>query len=289
MGRRHEHAAVLRELPPAAWPAHLRGNSGLPGPRANLELVQAVADVAPPDTLDALRVIELRVRPDFRRTVVFGAIALAALIAGHDIGGVHAEELRVRLIAYGCGLLTAISGFAATRTAAREVQRIAVARAGAVAGTPLRLFVLLGGYLITALAVCDLLGVQLRQLLVGGAITGIVVGLAAQPVLGNLFAGLVLLFARPYVPGQQVRVMSGAINGPHVGVIVSAGLLYTMLETADGPLNIPNSALLAAAVGPAPKDAEPGQAAAADVPPVQDGAALATVIAGAESGEERKH
>ncbi|HTJ32705.1 MAG TPA: mechanosensitive ion channel family protein [Dactylosporangium sp.] len=249
----------------------------------------ATAHHAP--SLGALRVMELRVRPDFRKTVVFGAIAFIALVAGHDIGGVHAESLRVRLIAYGCALLTAIFGVAASRTAAREVRRIAVARAGDAAGTPLRLFVLLGGYLIAALAVCDLLGVQLRQVLVGGAITGIVVGLAAQPVLGNLFAGLVLLFARPYVPGQQVRVMSGAINGPHVGVVVSAGLLYTMLETADGPLNIPNSALLAAAVGPAPLDAaaEPGLSDAAGVPPVQDGAALATVVAGAESGEDRKH
>ena len=244
-------------------------------------------------TLDALRAIELRARPDFRRTIVFGAIALIVLVVGHDIGGVHAESLRIRLIAYGCALVTAVFGVAASRTAAREVQRIAVARAGAVAGTPLRLFVLLGGYLIAVLAVCDLLGVQLRQVLVGGAITGIVVGLAAQPVLGNLFAGLVLLFARPYVPGHQVRVMSGAINGPHTGVIISAGLLYTMLETPDGPLNIPNSALLAAAVGPAPAGSEATGRPADDgggLAPVQDGAALATVAAGAEAGEElNKH
>jgi small-conductance mechanosensitive channel len=234
------------------------------------------------------RAIELTVRADFSKTITFGTLALIFLVVGHDIGGVHAESLRARLIAYGCALFTAIFGVAASRTAAREVQRVAVARAGAAAGTPLRLFVLLAGYLIAVLAVCDLLGVQLRQVLVGGAITGIVVGLAAQPVLGNLFAGLVLLFARPYVPGQQVRVLSGAINGPHTGVVVSAGLLYTILETRDGPLNIPNSALLAAAVGPAVDS--PDDEAPADVsPPVPDGAALATVIAGAESGEERKH
>ncbi|MFI5912100.1 mechanosensitive ion channel domain-containing protein [Dactylosporangium sp. NPDC051541] len=237
-----------------------------------------------------LRAIDLRVRPDFRRTIVYGVLALAFLVTGHDIGGVHAESLRTRLLAYGCALLTLVFGVAASRTAAREVQRIAVARAGNAAGTPLRLFVLLGGYLIAVLTVCDLLGVQLRQLLVGGAITGIVVGLAAQPVLGNLFAGLVLLFARPYVPGQQVRVLSGAINGPHIGVIVSAGLLYTILETEDGPLNIPNSALLAAAVGPAPADAGPEEEKPDESvsDPNADGAALATVVAGAESGADRK-
>src|SRR6185295_12408583 len=120
----------------------------------------------------------------------------------------------IRLIAFGCAALVAIFGVAASRSAAREVHRIAVARAGVVAATPLRLVVLLGGYLIVAISVCDLVGLQLKQLLVGGAITGIILGLAAQPVLGNLFAGLVLLFALPYVPGQRVRVLSGAINGP---------------------------------------------------------------------------
>ncbi|HKT02109.1 MAG TPA: mechanosensitive ion channel family protein [Rugosimonospora sp.] len=252
-----------------------------------------------PGALDSSRLFELRVRPDFRKTLVFGLIALAALIAGHEVGGVHARSLRIRLIAYGCAVLVAVFGVAASRTAAREVHRIVVARAGEVAGTPLRLVVQLGGYLIAAISVCDLVGLQLRQLLVGGAITGIILGLAAQPVLGNLFAGLVLLFARPYVPGQRVRVMSGAINGPHVGVVVSAGLLYTVLETADGPLNIPNSSLLASAVGPTLVKPEPAEEAAGGassdaVAPTQDGAALATVVAGAEAGEqagrgERKH
>src|SRR5215469_11470423 len=209
--------------------------------------------------LNSSRRFELRVRPDFRKTLVFGLMALAALIAGHEIGGVHATHIRTRLIAYGCAALVAIFGIAASRAAAREVHSIAVARAGDVAATPLRLMVLLAGYLIAAISVCDLVGLQLRQLLVGGAITGVILGLAAQPVLGNLFAGLVLLFARPYVPGQRVRVMSGAINGPHVGVVVSAGLLYTVLDTTDGPLNIPNSSLLASAVGPTDTKPNPAQ------------------------------
>ncbi len=248
--------------------------------------------------LDTARLFELRVRPDFRKTVVFGLVALAALIAGHDIGGVHATAVRVRLIAYGCAALVGVFGVAASRTAAREVHRIALARAGDVAATPLRLVVLLSGYLIAAMSVCELVGLQLRQLLVGGAITGIILGLAAQPVLSNLFAGLVLLFARPYVPGQRVRVMSGALNGPHTGVIVSAGLLYTVLETGDGPLNIPNSSLLAAAVGPSALKPDPANEEVPvpfdGVAAAQDGATLATVAAGALSAEsgrssDRKH
>ncbi|XVV16804.1 mechanosensitive ion channel domain-containing protein [Actinoplanes sp. CA-131856] len=186
-------------------------------------------------------------RPDFRRTLAYGFVAQAALVTGSQFG---TGTIRDRLITYGCALLVAVFGVTATRTAAREVHRIAVARASEAAATPLRVMVELTGYLIAAVSVCDLLEVGLERLLVAGSVTGIVLGLAAQPVLGNLFAGLVILFARPYVPGTRVRVMSGALNGPHVGTIVSAGLLYTVLETDEGPLNIPNSALMASAVGP---------------------------------------
>ena len=41
--------------------------------------------------------------------------------------------------------------------------------------------------------------------------------------------------------------------------MTSVGLLYTTLSTQDGVLNIPNGALLAAAVGPLPHDKQPTQ------------------------------
>ncbi|MEU4560081.1 mechanosensitive ion channel family protein [Actinoplanes sp. NPDC023936] len=220
-------------------------------------------------------VIEQHIRADFRKAVGFGLGALVALVAGTQGN---------RLVVYGCAALVALLGVAATRSAAREVHRVAVARAGDEAGTPLRMLVQLGGYLLVIASVCDMLGVGLEHLLVGGAVTGIIVGLAAQPVLGNLFAGLVLLFARPYVPGRRIRVMSGALNGPHVGVILSAGLLYTVLETDDGPLNIPNSQLMASAVGPYDGDVE----SLAGSPPTMDPGADVAVVAAAGADESRR-
>jgi small-conductance mechanosensitive channel len=228
---------------------------------------------------DSLRQLEQRIRPDFRRSVVFGGLGLVALVAGSEFGDVHDGRRKV-LIAYGCALITLVFGVIATRTAAREVYHDVNARAGAGVATPLRLLVQLGGYLLTAFAVVDLIDVGLQHLLLGSAVAGVVLGLAAQPVLSNLFAGLVLLFSRPYVPGQRIRVMSGAINGPHVGEVVAAGLLYTTLATDDGPLNIPNSALMAAAVGPAPDDAAPG--GADPPPPDATGPGAAATIAVAE-------
>jgi len=54
VGRREAYRAELREHAKADWPGYLTEESGLPGPRANLELAQAVADVADAQTLDEL-------------------------------------------------------------------------------------------------------------------------------------------------------------------------------------------------------------------------------------------
>jgi hypothetical protein len=200
----------------------------------------------------ALRAVEAHVRPDFRKAVAYGVLALALSGVARGIGGVHAANLHTRLVAYGLGAAFLVFGTAATRSAANEVSRVSLARAGTAAATATRLAVLLVGYLVVLLVGLDLFAIPVGHLLVGGAVTGVILGIAAQQWLGNLFAGIVLLFARPYVPGECIQVRSGALGGIMEGTVTAVGLLYTTLETAEGVLNIPNSGLLAAAVGPIP-------------------------------------
>src|SRR5674476_1088771 len=69
--------------------------------------------------------------------------------------------------------------------------------------------------------------VPVGNLLVGGAVTGMILGIVAQQSLSNVCAGLVLLFARPYIPGERVRIRSGALGGTLDGTVTSVGLLYT--------------------------------------------------------------
>ena len=45
------HAAALEAMPTSQWAAYLTDHSGLPGPRANLELLDVVGDLAPADLL----------------------------------------------------------------------------------------------------------------------------------------------------------------------------------------------------------------------------------------------
>jgi hypothetical protein len=52
--RRQQYHEALTDLAHADWPGYLREHSGLPGPRANLELAQAVADAGDGPVFDAL-------------------------------------------------------------------------------------------------------------------------------------------------------------------------------------------------------------------------------------------
>lgn len=200
-------------------------------------------------TWELLRSLEARVRADFRRPALFGAVALAGLVTGHQFGGLQAGDTRARLIVYGCAAAVAIFGVSAARSTGTQVARLIVTRGGASPAASLRIAVLLTGYVITLAAVLDLLALPVHYF-VGGTVIAVVLGVAAQQVLGNLFAGLVLLFARPYKPGEYIRIRSGSLGGPHEGTVSMLGLLYTTIASADGDINVPNSALLAAAVGP---------------------------------------
>ena len=93
-------------------------------------------------------------------------------------------------------------------------------------------------------------GISLQALAVGGAFTAVVAGLAAQQTLGNLFAGMVLLSARPFRLGERVRLQAGQLAGGVDGVVASLGLLYTTLSRGDERVMIPNTLVLSSAIVP---------------------------------------
>jgi small-conductance mechanosensitive channel len=197
----------------------------------------------------------LRLGADFRRSVAYVVLAVAAYGASRGLD-VHSHGSS-KIAAYSCGAAFVLLGLEAVRTAANEFARLMRAHAGDATGASVRVLVLIVGYVLVLLLALDVFAVPVGNLLLGGAVTGIILGIAAQQALGSLFAGLVLLVSRPYVPGQRIRVVGGSV-GAQEGVVVSVGLVYTTLATDDGPLNIPNSALLGASVGPAPRSGDAG-------------------------------
>jgi small-conductance mechanosensitive channel len=124
-------------------------------------------------------------------------------------------------------------------------RRMDPATAGTV-GFLIRLF-LLGLSLLLALRVA---GLNPQTLAVGGAFTAVVLGLAAQNTLGNVFAGVVLLSARPFKVGDRVRFQAGGLAGQVEGVVMTQGLLYVTLAQGEDTIMIPNNVAMAAAVVP---------------------------------------
>jgi small-conductance mechanosensitive channel len=113
------------------------------------------------------------------------------------------------------------------------------------------------GFLIRLITVVVMVTVALRiagltphELALGGAVTAVVVGLAAQQTFGNVIAGTVLLSARPFRVGERVRLQGGGLAGSVEGAVSSLGLLYTTLASREGPLMVPNAIVLSVAVVP---------------------------------------
>jgi small-conductance mechanosensitive channel len=95
-----------------------------------------------------------------------------------------------------------------------------------------------------------LAGLRPETLAVGGAITAVILGLAAQQTIGNLIAGTVLLSARPFRVGDRVRMHAGGVAGQVEGTVASLGLLYTTLANGEDNILVPNNVVLSGAVVP---------------------------------------
>ena len=87
MTKRSDYRAVLESLPPGQWVAYLGAESGLPGPRGNIELAEAFGDVADPD------LIRLFAQSPDEYLAVCGAVGFGRLVAEGDPDA--AESLRV--------------------------------------------------------------------------------------------------------------------------------------------------------------------------------------------------
>jgi small-conductance mechanosensitive channel len=205
-------------------------------------------------------------RPQLVRAAVAAIVAVAGMVGASTLGdlketglsGPFWKDMSGADIAGLCAVgLFLVAGIVAVRSTAAGVRRALEVRLGDPRGAPLALIVSIIGYLLVLLATLQFLGVETGSLLLGGAITGIVLGIAAQQTLGNFFAGIVLLVVRPFNVGEHIVLRSGPLGGEYEGRVVGMGIFYLDLVTENGPVALPNAGVLAAAIGPgarAPKD-----------------------------------
>ena len=189
-----------------------------------------------------------RERVNFTVAAVVGLLAVVALVGVAVYGDVRARDGGKQLLTVVATVVFVVAAVAAIRSASNQLHRLLLPVIGAAHASLVRIAMTLSGLVVVAFAAMGLLGVPVQQLLVGGAATGIVIGIAAQQTLSNLFAGVVLLVARPFDVGAMVSISSGALGGAHRGRVSNVGLTYVLLDCDEGLVRLPNASVLAAAV-----------------------------------------
>jgi small-conductance mechanosensitive channel len=191
-----------------------------------------------------------RLRSRLRVPALTALGAAAAVVVGRTYGALHGRGLQGVVLALGMAAVFLVFAVSTVRHLANDIDVVLGTRLGSARASFLGLLTAVIGYAITGLIFLGMLSIPVQQLLLGGAITGVILGIAAQQSLGNLAAGLVLLLARPFTVGDYITVHSGALGGPHTGVVLGTGLTYVQFRTECGVLALPNSAILAAGISP---------------------------------------
>jgi small-conductance mechanosensitive channel len=221
--------------------------------------------------------VRRRTRP--WKSIIALVLAIAAAVishrATHDshsaFGVAHQTD---EFISAGTAVAFGIFGSMATYGLAGQSRQFLEPKAGTSHAGVVRYVILIIGAFTTLVLTLELFSIPVGQLVLGGALTSVFVGIAAQQALGNVFAGLVLMFARPFRVGDAIRLRAGALGGTLDGIVTDIGITYVRLDTGGSVMAVPNSQVLNAVVGPVPPDAEeqPAPLAAGDSKSTSPGA-----------------
>ena len=187
-----------------------------------------------------------------RRQAVVLVLLLAGVIAVNSIYGSYQHHGTVQRdwVHIGAAVAILVLGWAFARDIGRAAAPTFFRRMDPSTAGTVGFIIRLATVAITVMTTLGIAGVSIQTLAFGGSITAIVIGLAAQQTLGNLFAGMVLLSARPFRVGMRVRLQAGQLGGPIDGVVSSLGLLYTTLARGQDMVLIPNTVVLSSVVVP---------------------------------------
>ena len=203
------------------------------------------------------------------KSIIALLLAIAAAVISHRARHgratfLNTSDLTNQFVIYGTAVLFLVFGSTATYGLAGKSRELLEPKAGPAHAAIVRYAILIVGAFTTLLITLVLFGVDVSQLVLGGALTTVFVSIAAQQALGNVFAGLVLVFARPFKVGDAIRLRAGALGGTLDGVVTDIGITYVRFATDGSMMSVPNSQVLNAVVGPIPPTQE-------DPPAVADG------------------
>lgn len=187
------------------------------------------------------------------------ALILATAAAAVSVWAHQDSALQVphQIIADGCAIAFCVFGSMTTYGLSGQARDVLLPRAGTSHAAVVRYVLLLLGAFTTLIVTLLLFQIPVGQLVLGGALTSVFVGIAAQQALSNVFAGIVLLLSRPFNVGDNIRLRAGALGGQMEGIVTEIGITYVRLDTGGSVMSVPNSQVLNAVVGPVPPE-QPG-------------------------------
>src|SRR5712672_2192309 len=198
------------------------------------------------------------------KSIIALLLAVAFAVISHQArrGTFTTNDLASQFIRYGAAVLFLVFGSSAAYGLAGKSRELLEPTAGPAHSAIVRYAILIVGAFTTLVITLVLFGVDVSRLVLGGAITTVFLSIAAQQALGNVFAGLVLVFARPFKVGDAVRLQAGALGGTLDGIVTDIGITYVRFDTAGSVMSIPNSQVLNAVVGPIPPEGEDAEVVA---------------------------
>lgn len=199
------------------------------------------------------------------RLVAYTVLVLAVLLVSGIVLYYALSILRlipINFTTYVKVLITGLVGYVAIYVVGRELRRLLHTSLGPQRAYPIFFLFRVASYLLLIALMLAVAGVNPTALLAGGTFAGLVVGLAGQTVLSNLFAGLLIVFAKPFSVGDRVTAfgwqygMSFPFYSPKfysedrlipslTGKIVDVTMNYTTILLDEGvEVKIPNNVVI---------------------------------------------
>jgi len=151
-------------------------------------------------------------------------------------------------------VLIIVLGMLVVETFSKSIYLYATSKRAEREANTFRNIIRLIGYSIVIILLLSAVNVNVTGVLIGAGFLGIVIGLAAQSTLSNIFSGLSIFAARPFEIGDRITFITWQYSKqppsyPHEafppgysGTVVNVGLIFTELKGADGkPITVPNN------------------------------------------------
>jgi small conductance mechanosensitive channel len=217
-----------------------------PRRRPGARLAEGAAGASVKRQASALRAQAIEAGRRSRRQLLILSPLLAAIVLAYlyrkELFGV---DQPVRLATAGA---LVVLGWAFARNLGRALQPRLVQRLDPGAAGLTSFLVRLATLVVILLVSLRIAGLTPSTLALGASFTAVILGLAAQQTFGNLFAGVVLISARPFSIGERVRFNGYGMDVE--GTVASQGLLYLTMTDGDDVILVPNNTALTMSIRP---------------------------------------